>query len=63
MNNMENNFDYKENLNIVSNYLKEAMLYGLETEVVTSALTILKEDPEYSIEDAMRLAMKEWDIR
>jgi len=58
---MENQQDsFMEEMKIISAYLGEAVEYGLETEVVTWALTALKSDPSLSISDAMAIGYWEW---
>jgi len=57
----EENFAY--DLSNVSLTLKKAKEQGLEVEVITSALRILKSNPEMSIKDALVCGLKEWDVK
>ena len=49
----------KEN---VHHYLEEAQRYNLLAEVVLSALTIAKNNPELSTELILDMACDEWDV-
>lgn len=47
---------------IISGALKDATEYGLQIEVVHSALKIMKDHPEVEIDAVINAAMVEWDI-
>ena len=49
----------KEN---VHHYLEEAQRYNLLAEVVLSALTIAKNNPQLSTELILDMACDEWDV-
>lgn len=49
-----------EEMSIVNSMLLEATSYGLQTEVVTYALSHMKEDPTLSISGAVQLGLDEW---
>ena len=44
----------------VSDCLSEAIEYGLETEVVYTALQTMKEYPQLSISEAIKVGLNEW---
>lgn len=44
----------------ITNALNEATKYGLQTEVVYSALLGLKNNPEWTIEQAISYGFYEW---
>ena len=50
------NFDLAD----IDNVLSEAREYKLETEVVWSALTAMKDNPNLSIKDAINIGYREW---
>lgn len=47
---------------VISDALKEAGEFGLQTEVVYSALKIMSTHPEAAIYEVIRAAMVEWDV-
>jgi len=51
-----------EEIDHIGDCLKDAKAYGLELEVITWALKIMKRNPELSVKQAFSAAMAEWDI-
>jgi len=49
-----------ETLDDIFTVLSEARAYGMESEVVWSALGIMKKHPNISISDAMQYGLNEW---
>jgi hypothetical protein len=47
-------------LEVISNQLKQAKLYGLENEVVMSALKAMKYDSSLTIQEAIYIGYFEW---
>ena len=54
--------EFYEELKAISSLLTDAKNYGLESEVVHMAIRTMKENPDYSIEQAALAARLEWDI-
>lgn len=52
----------KNDLDGAALIIERAAFYGLTTEVVTTALKAMKDDPELEIIEALRCGMDEWDI-
>lgn len=46
-----------------SNIQEVASEYGLRAEVMTSAIGIARENPEYDMEQVLISALLEWNIR
>ena len=46
----------------VDDTLKSARRYGLEVEVISTALIFLKENPTMQIEYALHVALQDWDV-
>lgn len=42
--------------------LQAASKYGLEVEVIATAMVYIKENPDKSIEDALNVGLSDWDI-
>ena len=51
-----------ETMDDVAQALKFAGEYGLETEVVATAMLFLKENPEATINEALHVGLSDWDI-
>lgn len=51
-----------EDYDYVRKCLEDAILYGLEGDVVTWALYHMKENPELTIQEAMEAGMTEFDV-
>lgn len=49
-----------DNLNIVSEYIRDSNKYGLTPEVVLFALSYMKNNPQSSIEDAITYGYYNW---
>jgi len=49
-----------EDLRIINEALQEARNYGLEVEVIKSALNSMKTNPNQSTTDAMQSGLNEW---
>lgn len=49
-----------EDLQTIYTILQEAKEYGLETEVILSALQSMKGNPNQSLTEAMHTGMGEW---
>lgn len=49
-----------EELSAVLHILNEAKKYGLEVEIVHTALKLMKQNNELSITDALWIGRKEW---
>lgn len=47
-------------LSAIHKALKDAAFYGVEDEIVASALEYMKENPTISIPDAMQMGYDEW---
>ena len=52
--------DIHRSLDIVEHILNEARDLGCETEVVTYALKMMKENPKLQISDAIVASINEW---
>lgn len=52
--------DISTELDIVYSFLRDAKVYGLESEVVLWALKYMKQHPESKIEEAMTHGYDEW---
>jgi hypothetical protein len=50
----------QDDLRTIGTFLEEAGEYGLEAEVVYTALKHIQEDPSTSVIVAMQIAMDEW---
>ena len=50
----------QDDLRTIGAFLEEAAEYGLEAEVVYTALRHIQEDPSTSVTVAMQIAMDEW---
>jgi len=50
----------QEELRTIGTFLEEAAEYGLEAEVIYTALKNMQEDPSTSVTVAMQIAMDEW---
>ena len=59
-NDLEEPINKYEDLNYISNIIKEAGEFGIEAEVVWSAMLALKKNPKMSISDAMENRRTEW---
>jgi hypothetical protein len=49
-------------IGLIQQALLEASHFGLEVDVMHTAMTLIKNQPEMEIEDAVREAMVEWDV-
>lgn len=49
-------------LNDVINMLEDSKDFGLEAEVVLTALRLVRENPELTIEECIFAALDEWDL-
>lgn len=49
-------------LTSIGDALKNASEYGLEPEVIWSALKAMRENPKLSIQEAMTAGILEWDL-
>ena len=56
------NEDSALELGVISNALKAAGEYGLEAEVIWSALRFSGENKDWDMEDVMGAALDDWDI-
>lgn len=56
------NDDRLLNDRIIETVMREARYYGLETEVRSTAMALLKENPELDSGSAYHYAALEWDI-
>ena len=52
----------QEVMDMVANVLTTSKKYFLEAEVFATALIVLKENPELSIEEALEAGLSDWDI-
>lgn len=50
----------KEEMEIISSCLQDAMELGLEAEVVYSALKVIREDDSIIITQAIKIGYEEW---
>ena len=50
----------QDDLRTIGAFLEEAVEYGLEAEVIYTALKHVQEDPSTSVTVAMQIAMDEW---
>ena len=50
----------QDDLRAIGAFLEEAAEYGLEAEVIYTALRHIQEDPSTSVTVAMQIAMDEW---
>jgi len=62
MGEVKRNVKTLQDLDLVSETLRESSAYGLTAEVFLWALYYIKEHPETTIEDALNAGRKEWDI-
>ena len=46
----------------VATTLKFAEKHGLEAEVIGTAMVYLKENPDATISEALRVALSDWDV-
>ena len=51
-----------KNWNCVDEALTDAGKFSLQVDVVIASLIIMKNNPDWSIEEVVREAMVEWDI-
>ena len=51
-----------KDLDIVEYLMKEAEAVNMQYEVILYALYNMKQNPDYSVEGALKVAMAEWDI-
>lgn len=49
-------------IGIIHTVLLNAADYGLEAEVVATAMIYLKENPKATIEEALEVGLQDWDI-
>jgi hypothetical protein len=56
------NENLSETIELVYQTFKEANCYGLEIEIMASAMKYLQENPGTKISTALQNAMIEWDI-
>jgi hypothetical protein len=47
---------------LVSGAFHQSAPYGLEVEVIATALIYLQEHPESTIENALRIGLNDWDV-
>lgn len=52
----------EQTLYMITEHINDAKQYGLEAEVIYSALLAMKENPSLSIEDAIAIGCDEWDV-
>ena len=48
--------------NVVAIYLERAKQYGMEIEILQTALEFLDKDPSLDVKEALERACYEWDI-
>ena len=58
----QKNTELLEIIDLVGDALAEARPYGLEIEVMASAMQMLKKNPEMEISVALQNALTDWDI-
>ena len=49
-----------EEMSIVQRFIDESNEYGLLTEIITTALQYMKDDPSLEVHQAMALGFNEW---
>jgi len=58
----QKNAELLEVIDLVGQTIHGARLYGLEIEVMASAMQMLKKNPEMEISVALQNALIDWDI-
>jgi len=62
MDNVVKNQEFAEIIDLVGQAMSEAHPYGLEIEVISTALQMLQKNPGMDISVALQNALIDWDI-